>query len=68
MQDPFGNEFCLVRPLTMAESEAVVRAGQAGSGNDDHWREVARGARGLTGPTITYPSRLRGDHHGHTHH
>lgn len=68
MQDPFGNEFCLVRELTTAEAEAVVRAGQAGSGNDDHWREIARRARGLTGPTITYPSHLRGDHHGHTHH
>ncbi len=67
MQDPFGNEFCLVRELTSAEAEAVTLAGQAGTGDDDHWRDVARRARGLTGPTITYPPRLRGAPHGHPH-
>lgn len=66
MQDPFGNEFCLVRELTSAEAEAVTLAGELDSGDDDHWRDVARRARRLTGPTITYPSHLRGDHHGHS--
>ena len=43
-QDPFGNEFCLVRALSKAERDAVAEAGRLGSGDDPHWRAVARGA------------------------
>ena len=43
-QDPFGNEFCLVRALSKAEREAVAEAGRLSSGDDPHWRAVARGA------------------------
>ena len=68
LQDPFGNEFCLVRVLLPAEAAAVALAGEAGTGDDDHWRDVSRRARGLTGPTPTYPIELRGEHHGHGHH
>jgi predicted enzyme related to lactoylglutathione lyase len=42
MQDPFGNEFCLVSALTADESRAVAKAGEAGPGDDHHWRVVAR--------------------------
>lgn len=65
MQDPFGNEFCLVRELSQSEATAVGAAGERGTGDDDHWRAVARQARGLVGPTPTYPIELRGEHHGH---
>ena len=46
MQDPFGNEFCLVRPLTRSEREALAVAAEHGPGDDAHWRAVARSARG----------------------
>ena len=45
MQDPFGNEFCLVRGLTRAEREALEVAAEQGPGEDAHWRAVARAAR-----------------------
>jgi hypothetical protein len=45
MQDPFGNEFCLVRDLTPPEREALVVAAEQGPANDAHWRAVARDAR-----------------------
>ena len=45
MQDPFGNEFCLVRDLTPLEREALVAAGEQGPADDAHWRAVARSAR-----------------------
>jgi predicted enzyme related to lactoylglutathione lyase len=45
MQDPFGNEFCLVRELTPAEREALAVAAEQGSAEDAHWRAVARTAR-----------------------
>lgn len=45
MHDPFGNEFCLVSPLTRDESLSVARAGEAGPGNDDDWRRAAGRAR-----------------------
>jgi predicted enzyme related to lactoylglutathione lyase len=45
MQDPFGNEFCLVRELTRAERKALDAAAEHGPADDDHWRAVARGAR-----------------------
>jgi catechol 2,3-dioxygenase-like lactoylglutathione lyase family enzyme len=46
MQDPFGNEFCLVRRLTRPEREALAAAAQQGPADDAHWRAVARSARG----------------------
>ena len=47
MQDPFGNEFCLVSVLTPEESDAVARAGETGPADDHHWR-VAAGRTGRT--------------------
>jgi predicted enzyme related to lactoylglutathione lyase len=41
MQDPFGNEFCVISVLTPEESASVARAGEEGSGDDHHWRVVA---------------------------
>lgn len=41
MQDPFGNEFCLVDALTPEEREAVMRAARAGPGTDHDWRVAA---------------------------
>jgi predicted enzyme related to lactoylglutathione lyase len=38
MQDPFGNEFCLVSVLTEEESQAVENAGP---GDDHHYRAAA---------------------------
>lgn len=38
MQDPFGNEFCLVSVLTEEESRAVA---DAAPGDDDHYRAAA---------------------------
>ena len=45
MQDPFGNEFCLVRELTRPEREALAVAAEQGPAEDAHWRAVARSAR-----------------------
>jgi predicted enzyme related to lactoylglutathione lyase len=45
MQDPFGNEFCLVRELSRAEREALAVAAEEGPADDAHWRAVARDAR-----------------------
>ena len=45
MQDPFGNEFCLVRELTRPEREALAAAAEHGPAEDAHWRTVAREAR-----------------------
>jgi predicted enzyme related to lactoylglutathione lyase len=67
LQDPFGNEFCLVRELSSDEVDAVERAGTTVSGDDDTWRDVARRARGLPGPTPHYSPELRGDHRARTH-
>ena len=41
MQDPFGNEFCLIRVLTVEQSRAVAEAGEREPGDDDHWRSIA---------------------------
>lgn len=41
MQDPFGNEFCLVSDLTRDERHAVRRAALEGEGDDHHWRVAA---------------------------
>jgi predicted enzyme related to lactoylglutathione lyase len=51
MQDPFGNEFCLVRELTGAEREALAAAAAAGPADDAHWRAVAREARAAAATT-----------------
>jgi predicted enzyme related to lactoylglutathione lyase len=45
MQDPFGNEFCLVRELTRPERAALRAAADEGPADDAHWRTVARTAR-----------------------
>lgn len=45
MQDPFENEFCLVRGLTRAEREALEVAAEQGPAEGAHWRAVARAAR-----------------------
>lgn len=45
MQDPFGNEFCLVRELTSEERQALCEAAAAGPADDAHWRAVAREVR-----------------------
>ena len=48
MQDPFGNEFCLVRVLTSAERAALDAATEHGPADDAHWRDVARSARHIS--------------------
>lgn len=41
MQDPFGNEFCLVQELTSEQSDAVLAAADRGITGDHHWRVAA---------------------------
>ena len=41
MQDPFGNEFCVITMLSPAESAAVARAAREGGGDDQRWRVAA---------------------------
>ncbi len=41
MQDPFGNEFCLVTVLSPDEVNAIEQAAVAGHGDDRHWRAAA---------------------------
>jgi len=43
IQDPFGNEFCLVSPLTKDEIAAVVKAAESGLDQaiDQEWRAAA---------------------------
>jgi predicted enzyme related to lactoylglutathione lyase len=42
MQDPFGNEFCLVSDLNPGEIKAVLdAAGRSMDGTDTHWRRAA---------------------------
>jgi hypothetical protein len=48
MQDPFGNEFCLVRELTRAEGTALDAAAEHGPNTDAHWRAVACDARRIS--------------------
>lgn len=70
MQDPFGNEFCLVSPLSRDESLAVGRAGELGQGNDDDWRQAAGRARRTwwTNDLNNSNSNITEEyHHGHTH-
>jgi hypothetical protein len=49
MQDPFGNEFCLVRVLNRAERAALDAAAEHGPADDAHWRAVACARHQLTG-------------------
>jgi hypothetical protein len=44
MQDPFGNEFCLVDELTLEQSHAAMAAVDATT--DVEWRTAAGVARG----------------------
>lgn len=70
MQDPFGNEFCVISVLEPAESQAVAEAGEAGPRNDDYWREVAGRARRTwwTNPAAADDLDDDKEHtHGHTH-
>ena len=41
MQDPFGNEFCIVIGLTRDERYVLKKAAAEGSGDDRHWRVIA---------------------------
>lgn len=41
MQDPFGNEFCLVDDLTEQQSTAAVQAAAQGTTTDQHFRAAA---------------------------
>jgi predicted enzyme related to lactoylglutathione lyase len=41
MQDPFGNEFCLVSVLAPEESKAVTQAAEDADGDDHQWRVAA---------------------------
>jgi hypothetical protein len=43
MQDPFGNEFCLVDDLTEAQIDSVVDATKRGASTDEEWRAAALG-------------------------
>jgi predicted enzyme related to lactoylglutathione lyase len=43
MQDPFGNEFCLVDDLTDAQIDAVLDATKQGASSDEEWRAAAFG-------------------------
>jgi catechol 2,3-dioxygenase-like lactoylglutathione lyase family enzyme len=51
MQDPFGNEFCLVDDLTPEQSLAAVNA--VGATTDHEWRAAA----GVTGAGIVTPPK-----------
>ena len=42
MQDPFGNEFCLVSNLLPEEIDAVMEATASGAATDREWRKAAR--------------------------
>ena len=46
MQDPFGNEFCLVDDLSDAEIQAVLEATKSGASTDHEWRVAAGRTRG----------------------
>lgn len=67
MQDPFGNEFCLVSLLSREEQQAVTEAGQAGPGHDDHWRAAAGRARRTWWTNRAGTDNHKEHHHGHTH-
>ena len=54
MQDPVGNEFCLVLDLTKEQSTAAVAAAERGVKDDRALREAA----GQTGPALWRPRGL----------
>lgn len=41
LQDPFGNEFCVISLLNPDQVRAVEEAAQLGPGDDEHWRAAA---------------------------
>jgi len=41
MQDPFGNEFCVLNVLAPSEVDAVEEAARSGPGDDRRWRTAA---------------------------
>lgn len=47
MQDPFGNEFCLITVLICDQIHAVEEAAKRGNGTDHYWR-VAAGCTAAT--------------------
>ena len=57
MQDPFGNEFCLVHDLTKSQSAAALAAAERGVKDDAALREAAR-PRGRQGRTLWRSSGL----------
>jgi len=59
MQDPFGNEFCLVRVLAPAERAALALAAEEGPASDDHWRRVAADVRSDGGKRRARPTPRR---------
>jgi hypothetical protein len=67
MQDPFGNEFCLVSALSPDEARAVADAGRSGPGDDDHWREAAGRARTKWWTDHAENDTHEEHNHGHTH-
>jgi catechol 2,3-dioxygenase-like lactoylglutathione lyase family enzyme len=54
MQDPFGNEFCIVEILTAEQRNAAMASGATSD-------EEVRIAAGAVGPPHSSPSRLRQD-------
>lgn len=56
MQDPFGNEFCVIRLLTPEQSQAVLRSASEGKTDDVAYRDVARHALAAT-PAGQEPGR-----------
>lgn len=70
MQDPFGNEFCVISMLSQQESQAVAEAGATAPGDDDHWRAAAGRARRKwwTNQSAADQADHNKQHnHGHTH-
>jgi hypothetical protein len=63
MQDPFGNEFCVISLLTPDEARVVADAGRAGPGDDDHWREAAGRARRSWWTNHAADSNCNVEHH-----
>ena len=49
MQDPFGNEFCLVHDLTKDQSAAAMAAAERGAKDDRALREAAGQTAAQTG-------------------
>lgn len=77
MQDPFGNEFCVISMLSPDEADAVAAAGEAADAaavDDDHWREAAGRARrswwaadGSQATDLSPDDSSKEHHHEHAH-